>query len=114
MKKSAEQGQIDLYYRDSTYAHRDMLKSKTTAEGAVRPDVHTSRIKIDLASGGRGASITSVPILPDIQQDSIPKIMDLLRFQIERMNSAAGPLLTCLARGRSYKPGTYTAGGDFP
>lgn len=103
-----------LYYRDSTYAHRDMLKSKVTAEGELRADIHTSRIRIGVARSGKGASITSIPILPDIQQDSLPKILDLLRFQIARINAAAGPLLERLAAGKSYKPGDYTLGVDFP
>ena len=78
-----------LYYRDSTYAHRDILKSKVTAEGEPRADIHTSRIRIGVARSGQGLSITSIPILPDIQQDSLPKLADLLRFQIARINASA-------------------------
>jgi hypothetical protein len=103
-----------LYYRDSTYAHRDLLKSKFTAEGDARPDVHTSRIKIEVARNGRGASISSIPILPDIQTDSLPLIADLLRFQIKRINIAAASLLEHMAAGKSYMPGVYTVGVDFP
>lgn len=102
-----------LHYRDTVYAHRDIPRASYTAGGDFLPGIHTSKITIGRLPSGK-ASLHSSPVLPDIGADSIPQIADLIRFQITRTNFAASALLTDMACGKTYLPGTYTIGVDFP
>lgn len=103
-----------LHCRDKIYAHRDIEGANYTARGDFVPNLHTSRIEIRPSVDRKPRRISTCPSLPDIAASSIPEIVSLLDFQLARISCTVGKLLTDLKGRRTYPPGIYTVGVDFP
>ncbi|MEP6685497.1 MAG: hypothetical protein ABJB22_01860 [Verrucomicrobiota bacterium] len=104
-----------LHMRHTMYAHRNLEHGEripTTDSSGLK--FYTSRIEFTPSASGKGGAIRSMPFLPHVSPSSLPDIMALLEFQIERLNVVAAEVLVHLGKGKVYAPGIYIVGENFP
>lgn len=115
---SAEMAELHedvLTIRNRVFAHRDLVKTQgMRLHPESEPVLFESHIIISPSASGKKAAIHSQPALLYLLPDRLPGIVKLCDFQIERASKEAVEILRNLAGTKSYRPGRYTVGKDFP
>ena len=99
-----------LEARNTIYAHKDILKEGDKLAAGL-PRVNLRKIKFHIAKSGESHWIVHRPTLP---ASYLKDIIVLCEFQMVRLNAASGAMLQTCLNGKSYAPGDYVLGEDFP
>lgn len=100
--------------RDEFHAHNNAEKAHELEirEGAIGSPYET-RLTFQIDADGK-IRIYPAVLVPEITSDSLPGLVELFQFQMDRVHAATTAVLKSMASGKSYKLGTYTVGKDFP
>ena len=94
--------------RNKVYAHHDSVSSKDK----LPRDAYKTRITIRKNELGEWA----LPWVerPQMTLDTLPDVVRLAALQIENVHNATVRLLKPIMEGRTYAPGDYVLGENFP
>ena len=96
--------------RDAIYAHKDRKKEVSRLSTAKEQE-EVGKIEIHISETGTTEWEVKCSSLPD---KHIPDIAAICDFQIGRINNASTAMLGHFFQGKSYAPGTYLLGENFP
>lgn len=96
--------------RNLVAAHNNLLERKSVLASNV-PAGEAERISITIEPNGQLWWTLPIPTLP---ADNIRRIVDLCRFQEERIRRESHALLIEITKSGKYEAGTYQLGVDFP
>jgi hypothetical protein len=99
-----------LKARNELYAHRDVIAAKSFVYDSV-PQTSPYQLRIDIKDEG---GIVALPSTPELNPEHLPFIVRLCDFQSRRIAIELGKILPLIKGDKTYKPGRYTVGLDFP
>lgn len=99
-----------LQGRDVVAAHNNLLERKSVLATNV-PEAEAAKIGIMIESSGQSWWTVPVPTLPS---HNIRRIIELCRFQEERIRRESDELLVAITKDGQYEAGKYELGVDFP
>ena len=92
--------------RNYIAAHNDRINlNSLLSEDALQED--PEKIQIEISANGESSWITKYPYL---EEPVLRRIVELCRIQEKRLHEESSSIIA----GRSYEPGTFTLGIDFP
>ncbi len=99
-----------LEARNTIYAHKDEKKEGDKLAPKLTPE-DLSKIRIHIADSGVSHWIVQRPALPP---DYLEDIIALCELQMKRLKDASSKMLAAFLNGKSYSPGDYVLGENFP
>jgi hypothetical protein len=96
--------------RDTIYAHRDLIREGERLPVRLRKE-DFQKIEIDIPESGVIEWNVRRPALPKAY---LKDIAALCRFQIDRLSASSTKMLQYFGAQKSFSPGRYILGDDFP
>ena len=99
-----------LQGRDVVAAHNNLLERRSVLASNVS-ESESARVSIIIETDGQVWWTLPIPSLP---ADNIRRIVELCRFQEDRIRRESDARLIAITKSDRYEAGTYQLGADFP